>query len=176
MISIGVDLSTSATGLVDLEGFADTKPVVRHESVIAFPDLHGIDRQRAIVEVIVRYVAAHEPGRLVIEGYSLNMKNASSVVPLVEVGGLLRFMLWNDGRKWLDPRAGEVKKFVTGKGTTPKSHMMMEVLHRWGHKSKDNNTADAYGCAAIGLAHANALAGVTLDQRKIAGALKTRSG
>ena len=61
-----------------------------------------------------------KPDRIVMEGYSLNMKHASSVIPLVELGGLLRFMLHLDGFKWYDPRATEVKKFVTGKGNSPK--------------------------------------------------------
>ena len=34
------------------------------------------------------------PDKIVLEGYSLNLQHASSVVPLVELGGLLRFMLF----------------------------------------------------------------------------------
>ena len=111
------------------------------------------------------------PDKIVLEGYSLNLQHASSVVPLVELGGLLRFMLFIDGFKWFDPRASEVKKFVTGKGNSPKDQVMMHVLKRWGHTSKSNNTADAFVCAAMGLAHANRLAGVTVDMRAIVGKL-----
>ena len=64
-----------------------------------------------------------------------------------------------------------MKKFVTGKGNSPKDQVMMHVLKRWGHTSKSNNTADAFVCAAMGLAHANRLAGVTLDMRAIVGKL-----
>ena len=52
---------------------------------------------------------------------------------------------------------------------------MMHVLKRWGHESKTNNTGDAYVCAAMGLAHANRLAGVTMDMRALAGAMKANS-
>ena len=120
-------------------------------------------------------ITERQPDRIVLEGYSLNMKNASSVVPLVELGGLMRFMLHLDGHVWYDPRATEVKKFATGKGNSPKEVVMMHVLKRWGHESKTNNTADAYVCAAMGLAHANRLAGVTLDMRALAGAMKANS-
>jgi hypothetical protein len=46
------------------------------------------------------------------------------------------------------------------------------VLKRWGHTSMTNNTADAFVCAAMGLAQANALQGVTMEMRSIAGAMK----
>ena len=52
---------------------------------------------------------------------------------------------------------------------------MMHVLKRWGHESKTDNTADAYVCAALGLATSNQLPGITQDMRAIAGkqSLKT---
>jgi hypothetical protein len=49
---------------------------------------------------------------------------------------------------------------------------MMHVLKRWQHESMTDNTADAFVCAAMGLAQANALAGVTMQMRSIAGEMK----
>jgi hypothetical protein len=43
------------------------------------------------------------------------------------------------------------------------------------NESKTNNTADAYVLACMGLAHANRLKGVTLDQRTIVGNVKLNS-
>jgi hypothetical protein len=54
--------------------------------------------------------------------------------------------------------------------------MMMYVLKRWNHVSIDNNTADAYGCAALGLTINNRLPGVTAEMRAIAGKLELRAG
>lgn len=175
MRSMGVDLSTKATGLVVLED-AEGKPKLIFEESLSFPKLSGFYLYREIVTRIVELVDQFEPDRLVIEGYSLNMKNASSVVPLVELGGLLRFMLHVDGRAWLDPRATELKKFVIGKGNGSKDQVMMWVLHRWGHMSKDNNTADAFGLACMGLAHANRLFDLTKEMRLVAGAMSYRQG
>jgi crossover junction endodeoxyribonuclease RuvC len=114
------------------------------------------------------------PEKIVLEGYSLNMKKAASVIPLIEIGGLLRFLLHIDGLVWYDPTAPEVKKFTTGKGNSPKEVMMMYVLKRWDHVSIDNNTADAYACAAMGLAISNRLPSITAEMRAIVGKLELR--
>lgn len=45
-----------------------------------------------------------------------------------------------------------LKKFVTGKGTAPKSMMLMHVYRQWGHQFPDDDQADAYGLAKIAAA------------------------
>ncbi|QXN72674.1 ruvC-like resolvase [Rhodobacter phage RcZahn] len=171
--AIGIDASTSSTGVVLLRGQKDAAvPELVLETLVKAPaKLTGIERYKAITIELMEMLEAHKPDRIVIEGYSLNMKNASSVVPLVELGGLIRFMMHLDGYKWLDPRATELKKFVTGKGNAPKEAMMMHVLKRWGHEAKNNDTADAYGLACMGLLHVGALGNSTQDQREIIGAV-----
>lgn len=176
MRAIGIDPSTSATGIVVLDASASGPPTLVSEDTILPGKLLGMDRARHIVTCIMEAIELAAPDRIVVEGYSLNMKNASSVVPLVELGGLLRFMMYLDGLKWLDPRATELKKFVIGNGNGNKDQVQMWVLKRWGHTSKNNNTADAYGLACMGLAHANKLSSVTLAMRSQVGSLKMRSG
>ena len=168
-LSLGIDLSVNATGLVLLDG-RDTGPHALIEEEVKAPG-EGIARKLAIVEKIMETVEDSAPDRIVIEGYSLG-KNMSSTVPLVEIGTILRLSLYREKLQWLDPNAPQVKKFASGKGNSPKDVVMMHVLKRWGHESKTNNTADAFVCAAIGLAHANRLAKATLEQRAIAGAVK----
>jgi Holliday junction resolvasome RuvABC endonuclease subunit len=171
--SMGIDLSTSATGVtvlqaVDLQWFC----VLEYE--IKVKKEKGMARNRAIVTEIMETIHAHKPKRIVLEGYGLNTKHASSIIPLVELGGLLRFMLHLDGLSWLDPRPSELKKFATGRGNSPKDQVMMHVLKRWGHASLTNNTADAFVCAAIGLAHADRPIGATKEMREIAAKLETQ--
>lgn len=45
-----------------------------------------------------------------------------------------------------------LKKFVSGKGTGPKSAMMMHVLKKWGYEAPNDNLADAYGLARLAAA------------------------
>jgi Holliday junction resolvasome RuvABC endonuclease subunit len=172
-LSLGLDLSPSATGVVLLAApEAAAVPQVLVEREIKVKGLAGQARYAAIVTEIMIAIHKWSPGRVVLEGYGLNLKNASSVIPLVELGGLMRFMLHLDGFSWLEPTPSEVKKFVTGSGAAPKDQVMMHVLKRWGHVSLTNNTADAYACAAIGLAHAEQPVGATKEMRAIAGKLK----
>jgi len=172
--SLGIDLSTVATGLVLLREHSP-QPLVEMETEIKRPKLTGWEQKAAIVQAVLEAVHTFKPDRIVMEGYSLNMKNATSVVPLVELGGLLRFMLHLDGFSWYDPRANQIKEFATGKGNSPKSVVMMHVLKRWQHESMTDNTGDAYVCAAMGLAQANRLAGVTMRMREITGSMKALS-
>lgn len=167
--ALGLDLSVSATGVVLLESNGQARPrLLIEDELKPASKLKGIARQRALATEVMLLIQAHSPDLIVVEGYSLNMKNAASVVPLIELGGIVRLMLHIDGLSWFDPRAGELKKFVTGKGNSPKDVVMMHVLKRWGHESISNNTADAYGLACMGLARTESLPGITKDMAKIA--------
>lgn len=176
MRSLGIDPSISATGLVLLEDSGTPTPKLVFEvEVKAKPASQGIMRVHDIAMSVMLMIHEYKPDEIVIEGYSLNTKNASSIIPLCELGGVLRMLMAIDGLRWRDPQAGKLKKFVAGKGNAPKDQMMMFVLKRWGHESKSNNTADAYGLACIGLAAHNRLPGITLDMRKVVGELPLRS-
>lgn len=175
-LSLGIDPSIAATGLVLLTATIDCQPSVVFEREIKPPSkLRGIARQLYIVTEVMMQIHNYDLNAIVVEGYSLNMRNASSVVPLCELGGLLRAMMHLDGLRWHDPRASELKKFVTGKGTSPKSQMMMSVLKRWKHESLSDNTADAYGLACMGLALEGQLQGATKEQLTIVGAVPSRT-
>ncbi len=177
--AIGFDLSMSATGIVALDESGEKVPTLVHKATLEYKPkkdtLVGLDRQVEIVSKCITLINDLKPDIIVVEGYSLNLKHASSVVPLVELGGLFRHMLKLDGHKWLDPRATEVKKFVLGKGTGSKDQIQMYVLHRWGFLADDNNQADAYALACIGLTSRNRLPGVTKDMLGVAMKLKSVS-
>lgn len=175
LVSMGIDLSTKATGVVFLRETGEPIPECLFAEDLTVGNLTGMRRAQEMVLQIMTLIHNERPDRIVIEGYSLNTKNAASIVPLVEIGALLRFMLMIDGMEWFDPRAAEVKKFATGKGNVPKDQVMMWVLKRWGYTSETNNIADAYVLACLGLAQANRLPGITKEMRAVAGALKRRT-
>lgn len=165
--SLGIDPSTSATGIVLLQASSFNNPDLLVEREIKPKDsMKGMVRLRFICTEVMKLVHNWEPEQIVIEGYSLNTKHASSIIPLVELGGMLRFMFHIDNLQWMSPRASTVKKFVTGTGNAAKDKVMMHVLKKWGHESLSNNTADAYALAAMGLAKGGKLQ-VTKDQQKV---------
>lgn len=175
IVSLGIDPSISGTGLVALAERHLVSPHLMLEREISAPKgKSGLQRVQLIALEIMETIHSLKPDVIVVEGYSLHLGHASSVVPLVELGGVLRFLMMLDGLKWLDPRASMLKKFVTGKGTAQKDQMMMWVLKRWGHMSMSNNTADAYGLAAIGLASMNRLHGVSKEMLSISAQLPLR--
>ena len=171
---MGIDPSSAATGVVVLQD-GPKAPVCELEYEILISDVTGVKKQRAICTTLMTLIHAWKPDKIVVEGYSLNLKNTSSVVPLVELGGLLRFCLHLDGLSWYEPKASQVKKFAAGTGNADKSKMMMHVLKRWGHESKTHNTADAFALAAMGLATANKLDGLTQDMYAVVMGLPART-
>ena len=173
--SFGIDLSTTATGLVALQASGGPQPTLLGEWEITAPKLDGIARHKYIVTKVMTLLHQFEPDQIVVEGYSLNFKNAASVVPLCEIGGILRLMLVLDKLTWLDPSAGELKGFATGKGNSPKEIVMLNVYKRWGFEASSNNVADAYVLACMGLAKSNHLPGITKEMQKIADKLTAKS-
>lgn len=171
---IGIDPSATATGVIVLQENGTDKPDLIYAHEIKPKNMTGITRARFICQGVMEMIVEHKPDTIVIEGYSLNMRNASSVVPLVELGGLLRFCLQLDGLSWYDPRASELKQFATGKGTSQKDVVMMNVFKRWGYEAPTNNLADAYVLAAMGLAVNNRIKGLNQQMLKIAGNMSKR--
>lgn len=176
LTSIGIDLSATATGIVLLRETGEKVPdVVKAWEIKSTSGTSGLERAINITTTTMEIVHDFSPDKIVVEGFSLNTKNASSIIPLVELGTLIRFSMKLDGLKWYDPRASELKKFVCGKGNANKDVVMMNILKRWGFESPTNNIADAYGLACMGLAQAGRLPGITMEMQKIAGAMSVRT-
>jgi hypothetical protein len=114
-----------------------------------------------------------EPGKAngAGNGAAKTGKFIGGAIPNIELGGILRYFLRQLGRQWLEPAPTQVKKFVIG-GQGQKDQMMMWVLKRWGHTSKNDDTADAYGLAAMGLGFVGRLPGLIKPQREVIGLLK----
>lgn len=175
---LGIDPSTSAAGFVVLEGNGTKQPTLLHEIEVKPSSKLKTKHQKYsyVAGEMIELLNAYRPEKVVIEGYGLNFRNPGSVIPLVELGGLLRYFLIQYEYRYLDPTPGELKKFVFGKGVGPKDQMMMFVLKRWAHESKTNNTADAFALAALGLAHGNQLPGLTNVEREVLSCVKYTGG
>ena len=165
MIAIGIDLSVSSTGFVVLESSDKGPPIVLEEAVIK-PNskLKGVSRYLDITRTIMQKIYSRNYDVIVLEGYSLNLRFASSVIPLVELGGILRFLFVTDKIKWVEVKATQLKKFVTGKGNAKKEQMLLQVFKRWGYETDSNDLADAYSLACMGLGYLMSLNGITKEQ------------
>lgn len=141
---MGVDPSTK-TGIAFVDG---SKSVV-HTEEIEFKKLAGFERVSSIVARVIELKDEYKPDLIIIE--EMFVGHTSSAIPLIQIGSILRYFLWQEGIRYLDVPPTVLKKFVTGKGNSKKEEVMMHVLKQWGHESKTNNTADAVGLAMVGL-------------------------
>lgn len=174
MHSMGIDASVQSTGVIVLKAETDCHvPQVVCEKIIKHPKLKGHERQSAICSDLIDLWNKFRPDEIVIEGYGLNFKHATSVVPLVELGGLIRYFLRQYDYSYVNPSPSEVKKFATGKGVGDKKVIMGFVEKRWAFKALNNDTADAFVLAMMGVARANLLLGLSQDEREIVYSLKT---
>lgn len=169
MKSLGLDVSATSTGMVLLAAALNGGPpqVLLEETIC--PKTRGMERCSEIAAHVLAVLDEHHPERVVIEGYGGAFK--SSLIPLVEVGTVVRYFLRQCGYRWLEPAPTQVKKFVLGK-QGEKSQMLLHVFKRWGFEPANDDTADGFGLAAIGLAHAGQLKGMTQPMREVVGILK----
>lgn len=125
-------------------------------SIKSTPDQfdHSIARIDALAKAFEHELATAErlhggPGLLVVEGYAFGAANQREA--LGEWGGQVRRIAYARGWRILVVPPTTLKKYVTGKGVCEKDGVRMEVLDRWAYKSIDNNDADAYALARLGL-------------------------
>lgn len=140
-VVIGIDPSATATGVVCLKGGQ-----VACEVVIK-PKMKGIDRQRYIVEHVMDVVECHGPELIMLEGYAYNAKNPQTLITLVEVGTVLRYILHQEQYGFLIAAPTQLKKFVGVKGK--KDMIRLEAFKRWGYEHKSNDIVDAYVLAKM---------------------------
>ena len=168
---MGLDPSTTATGLVILDGTLKTPPIVMYEQSYKPPKkLEGMKRVSAILGFILYQMDQFKPAGYAIEHYGLNLKHKTSIVPLVTLGAIIRYYFEQEGIAYLSPSPSEHKRFITGNGNTKKELIPEFIFEVWGHKPLDGDCADAYGLACMVLAHRNQLWDANLIMREVAGA------
>lgn len=169
MIYMGVDPSYAATGVVVLEAPDKrmAKPPVKilHETTVNAPGETGLSacstQAAELISVITEYGVQHA----VIEGYAFAPKSTHTLVKLVELGTVLRYFMRQHGVSLSVCAPSTLKKFVLGTGKGTKSQMLKATYKKWKADFDDDNIADAYALARIGLAQAGRAG--TLSQYEI---------
>lgn len=142
---IGCDLSTN-TGLAVID--RDSGDIVHHEEVKVPKGVTGWERVYFIAARIMEAKEKSGAVAAIIEGYGLSQFGAA--VTLIEIGTVVRFLLWQDSFPYIDVPPSSLKKFVTGSGAAKKDNMLLEVYKRWGFDTKSNDIADAVGLCHFG--------------------------
>lgn len=146
MVVLGIDPS-SHLGLAVVRSGKE----VLHTEEAHYPKLSGSAQAGILTQHVFDLHEKFKPDLVVIE--TMIVGHPSSAIPVIRLGSILRYFLWQRDIKALEVNPGHLKKFVVGTGNAKKEEMMMMVLKHWGHQSKTNNTADAVGLAMFGLCY-----------------------
>jgi crossover junction endodeoxyribonuclease RuvC len=137
--------------------------------------LRGTGFQRVVYakKWLEEFVHSHTPNLIVIEGYAY--ANPHTLGTLVEVGTAFRLGMSEEGFGWIDCPPTTLKKFVCGKGTAKKEHILLDVYKHWKVSFDSSDEADAFGLAMLGVAFAKS-PGIPFlaDQQRVADALVSR--
>jgi len=141
MITVGLDMSLSATGFARLDGDDIHVETIKTTTKTAPNDLVRI--QHICREVMKRIPSNVE--MICIEDVFMPMSRATmgSAMNLIALQYPMRLALYHAGYKFYVPAAGQLKKFATGKGNCDKSIVVREVFKRWGVEAANDNEADA---------------------------------
>jgi crossover junction endodeoxyribonuclease RuvC len=154
---VGLDLSLTHTGVVILDG----KGAILSQSVIRSKpsgDSYLAETLRIIkiaeeaVQRIDEFSPVKNPDLVVIENLAFMARNTSALTQLAGLSHLVRTLLSEFKWPYVLVAPSTLKKFITSKGNSDKNIMMMEIFKQYGHTFLDDNIADAYGLAAVGLA------------------------
>jgi len=110
-------------------------------------------------------------GLVVMEDFAFAASNSFAR----EIAGLtylFRHWLWKHEKPYVLVAPQSLKKFIVGRGSTPKnpipkSCIVKEILKRFGHDTFDDNSADAIGLAYIGRALVGEWEPTTDAQREV---------
>lgn len=140
---VGLDTSTK-TGFVVLSD----DPTFFFSTELEAKNLKGFERLVWFRKAVNKLLDTYNPVAVVIENYGF--ANAFTLVPLVEIGTIVRMVVHDRGIPLIEIPPTTLKKIITGKGVAKKEVMLLEVFKRWGFTAATNNVADAYSLAKIG--------------------------
>jgi crossover junction endodeoxyribonuclease RuvC len=135
------DLSLTAPGFAKYDGKA------RSGGVINTKKLSGMER----LDHIRREVLALSEGMdlVVIEDYAYGMANQAH--QLGELGGIIRYSLWERGILYVTVNPVYLKQYLMGAGNAKKDAMIAEAVRRLGYDGHSNDGADALTLLHAGL-------------------------
>lgn len=154
IISLGLDLSLVASGVVVLENGKILKQQLIKSKPVGDKPIAELKRIQKIVEEIELIVGEFMPTIAIIENLAFSIRATSSLTQLAGLSFLVRDMLTNYHIPFYLCAPTTLKRFATGKGNSEKDHMILSAYKTYGVDNIDNNVADALFLAKIGSAMA----------------------
>lgn len=150
---VGVDLASATMGLVVLDEHASILHASRSNTSKLVNKMSMWDRYFKLLDTFVEVVTPirDDIEMIFVEGYG--GAHHGTLIKAVECGTILRMLsvqLDLYSRITVVPPT-TLKKFTTGKGNAPKDVMIAKVFQKYGWMAPDNDQADAYALATMGL-------------------------
>lgn len=140
---IGLDLSLTSTGLAHGGLTMSLQPKTK-----------GMERLHFITSTVMQVCGRYADPLVVVEGYSFSSRN-SHAHALGELGGIVRYHLWQAQVPYVDVPPTCRAKFATGKGNAGKAEVVSAVSSRtgllWTGKGAEDE-CDAWVLQEMGLA------------------------
>jgi crossover junction endodeoxyribonuclease RuvC len=144
-VAIGIDQS--------LTGFAmsvvDVDNPTQHKTYVYKSPYKGVLRLKDIqlfMQNVFSTCFAYTIVDVAMEGTVLA---SHSALVLGELSATVKLQLLDNKRAPLQIPPMTLKKYASGKGTSKKQEMLMQIYKRWGVEFNDDNAADAYALARL---------------------------
>ena len=169
---IGIDPSLTATGVVILE---DGK--IKDQLLIKTKPSgdHPIKELNRLFEIRRSLPKMEDDDVCIMEGIAFMARNTSALIQLSALNYFIREKLYLDGIKFIVVPPTVLKKFISGKGNSPKELIILEIFKRYGVTFNDNNLADAYALARIGTGLMDSTTKLTKFQQEVISDLKKKN-
>lgn len=145
-IAIGIDQSLTGFALT----FINADNPEEHETWVYKSPYSGVQRLadiRAWMLAKIRGIAPAKIFDIAMEGTVLA---SHSALVLGELAALVKLTFWDMGKETpLQIPPMTLKKYASGKGTSKKQEMLLQIFKRWGVEFNDDNAADSYALARL---------------------------
>jgi Holliday junction resolvasome RuvABC endonuclease subunit len=150
-VALGIDASLTSYGLSAVSERA-------HLTLRFCPKLRGVRRLDEIYEFVYstveNFCAAFDVQHIVMEDYAPGVQGRRHAIG--EGGGVTKLALYHllgDGKRGFPTLVAPtaLKKFVTGRGNAKKNEILLAVYRKWGVEFANDDMADAYSLARMGL-------------------------
>jgi Holliday junction resolvasome RuvABC endonuclease subunit len=139
-VIVALDLSLTATGFATSAGAS---------GVLVPKNLDGMPRLKWILDSVWNVTDGAE--LVVIEGYAFDRPNQAHQIG--ELGGIVRFTLWESGRAYVEIAPSCMKKFATGKGNSSKDEVLVAAVRQLDYAGSSKDEADALWLLEMARAH-----------------------
>ena len=143
MLTVGLDIATH-TGIALVGDGQDRGKVVE------FKGQRGMTRLQLIASEVSRTIQAWNPALVILEAYAPNPRNMKTIITQVEVGTVIKQILFRERFPWVEVKPSTLKKWTTGKGNADKEGMAKAVKQRWSLATWSHDIVDAFALAQMG--------------------------